>query len=130
MGKRDCRIILLKDKGSLLELLSKIDRERPLVSLFAEPTNLFSPDCIIAFSRGKRIGRVADDSVGKVKSLLAQNEDPILFARVEDVTIKEHGHLSGGLHEAGKAYEAFRRHEAENDRYLEFEVKKNIVGFT
>jgi len=95
------------------------------VSLFAEPTNLFNPDCIIAFSRGKRIGRVADDSVGKVKSLLAQNEDPILFARVEDVTIKEHGHLSGGQHEAGKAYEAFRRHEAENDRYLEFEVKKS-----
>ena len=40
------------------ELLTKIDRERPLVSLFAEPTNLFNPDCIMAFSRGKRIGRV------------------------------------------------------------------------
>ena len=76
------------------ELLTKIDRERPLVSLFAEPTNLFNPDCIIAFSRGKRIGRVADECVGEVKSLLAQSEDPILFARVEDVTIKEHGHLT------------------------------------
>ena len=76
------------------ELLTKIDRERPLVSLFAEPTNLFNPDCIMAFSRGKRIGRVADACVGEVKSLLAQSEDPILFARVEDVTIKEHGHLT------------------------------------
>ena len=75
------------------ELLTKIDRERPLVSLFAEPTNLFNPDCIMAFSRGKRIGRVADECVGEVKSLLAQSEDPILFARVEDVAIKEHGHL-------------------------------------
>ena len=76
------------------ELLTKIDRERPLVSLFAEPTNLFNPDCIMAFSRAKRIGRVADECVGEVKSLLAQSEDPILFARVEDVTIKEHGHLT------------------------------------
>ena len=76
------------------ELLTKIDRERPLVSLFAEPTNLFNPDCIMDFSRGKRIGRVADECVGEVKSLLAQSEDPILFARVEDVTIKEHGHLT------------------------------------
>jgi hypothetical protein len=76
------------------ELLTKIDRERPLVSLFAEPTNLFNPDCIMAFSRGKRIGRVADECVGEVKSLLTQSEDPILFARVEDVTIKEHGHLT------------------------------------
>ena len=76
------------------ELLTKIDRERPLVSLFAEPTNLFNPDCIMAFSRGKRIGRVADECVGEVKSLLAQSEDPILFARVEDVTIKDHGHLT------------------------------------
>ena len=43
------------------ELLRKIDRERLLVSLFAEPTNLFNPDCIMAFSRGKRIGRVAEE---------------------------------------------------------------------
>ena len=76
------------------DLLRKIDRERPLVSLFAEPTNLFNPDCIMAFSRGARIGRVADESVGEVKTLLAQSDDPILFARVEDVTIKEHGHLT------------------------------------
>ena len=36
---------------------------------------------------------MADDCVGEVKSLLAQSEDPILFARVEEVAIKEHGHL-------------------------------------
>ena len=76
------------------ELLKKIDRERPLVSLFAEPTNLFNPDCVMAFSRGERIGRVADECVGDVKTLLAQSEDPILFARVEDVTIRQHGHLT------------------------------------
>lgn len=75
------------------EFLRKIDRERPLVSLFAEPSNLFNPDCVMAFSRGNRIGRVDDHCVGEAKSLLAQSEDPILFARVEDVTIKEHGHL-------------------------------------
>lgn len=75
------------------ELLKKIDLERPLVSLFAEPTNLFNPDCVMAFSRGKRIGRVADECVGDVKSLLAQSEDPILFAQVEEVAIKEHGYL-------------------------------------
>ena len=75
------------------ELLRKIDRERPLVSLFAEPTNLFNPDCVMAFSRGKRIGRVADECVGEVKSLLAQSDDPILFAHVEEVAIKEHGYL-------------------------------------
>ena len=76
------------------EFLRKIDRERPLVSLFAEPSNLFNPDCIMAFSRGNRIGRVADECVGEVKSLLAQSEDPILFARIEDVTIRQHGHLT------------------------------------
>ena len=76
------------------ELLRKIDRERPLVSLFAEPSNLFNPDCIMAFSRGNRIGRVADECVGEVKSLLAQSEDPILFARIEDVAIRQHGHLT------------------------------------
>ena len=76
------------------ELLTKIDRERASVSLFAEPTNLYNPDCIMAFSKGEWIGRVADECVGEVKSLLAQSEDPILFARVEDVTIKEHGHLT------------------------------------
>ena len=76
------------------ELLRKIDRERPLVSLFAEPSNLFNPDCIMAFSRGNRIGRVADECVGEVKSLLAQSEDPILFARIENVTIRQHGHLT------------------------------------
>ena len=75
------------------ELLSKIDRERPLVSLFADPSNPHNPDCVLAFSRGKRIGRVADERVGEVKSLLAQSEDPILFAHVESVAIKEHGYL-------------------------------------
>ena len=69
------------------EFLRKIDRERPLVSLFAEPSNLFNPDCIMAFSKGNRIGRVADECVSEVKSLLAQSEDPILFAHIEDLTI-------------------------------------------
>ena len=76
------------------EFLRKIDRERPLVSLFAEPSNLFNPDCIMAFSKGNRIGRVADECVSEVKSLLAQSEDPILFARIEDVVIRQHGHLT------------------------------------
>ena len=28
------------------EILNWIDKERPLVSLFVEPSNLFNPDCI------------------------------------------------------------------------------------
>ena len=75
------------------ELLSQIDRERPLVSLFAEPTNLFNPDCIMAVSRGKRIGRVADECLREVKSLMAESGEPMLFAHVEDVAIKNHGYL-------------------------------------
>lgn len=75
------------------ELLKKIDLERPVVSLFAEPMNPFNPDCVMALSRGKRIGRVADESVGEVKSLLAQSGEPMLFANIEEVTIKEHGYL-------------------------------------
>lgn len=76
------------------ELLKKIDQERPLISLYAEPKNPFNPDCVMAISRGNRIGRVADECLGDVKSLLAQSEDPILFARVEKVAIKKHGYLT------------------------------------
>lgn len=75
------------------ELLSRIDRERPLVSLFAEPTNLFNPDCIIAVSRGTRIGRVADECLRDVKSLMVESGEPMMFAKVEEVAIKEHGYL-------------------------------------
>ena len=46
------------------ELLKKIDLERPVVSLFAEPMNPFNPDCVMALSRGKRIGRVAEIALG------------------------------------------------------------------
>ena len=79
------------------ELLTRIDRERPLVSLFAEPTNIYNPDCVIAVSRGKRIGRVADESLRDVKSLLAENGEPMLFASVDEVVIKEHGHVMVSL---------------------------------
>lgn len=75
------------------ELLSQIDRERPIVTLFAEPTNLFNPDCMVATSRGTRIGRVADDCLRDAKSLLAQSCEPLLFASVQHVAIKEHGHV-------------------------------------
>lgn len=75
------------------ELLSQIDRERPLVSLFAEPTNLFNPDCIMAVSRGKRIGRVADECLREVKSLMVESGEPMLFACVEEVAIKNHGYV-------------------------------------
>ena len=75
------------------ELLARIDRGRPLVSLFAEPTNLFNPDCFMAQSRGVRIGRVADECVAEVKSLMAQSGETMLFAQVEEVVIREHGYL-------------------------------------
>ena len=75
------------------ELLSQIDRERPLVTLFAEPTNLFNPDCIMAVSRGTRIGRVADECLREVKSLMAESGEPMLFASVEEVAVKNHGYV-------------------------------------
>ena len=75
-------------------MLKKLESERPVVSLLADPSNHYNPDCVIAFSRGKRIGRVADECVNKVKSLLAQSEDPILFAHIEEVAVKEHGWLT------------------------------------
>ena len=75
------------------EMLTRIDRERPLVSLFAEPSNLFNPDCIVAISRGTRIGRVADDCLSVAKSLIAQSDEPMVFASIEKVVIEEHGYL-------------------------------------
>lgn len=74
-------------------MLRKLESERPVVSLLADPSNHYNPDCVTAFSRGTRIGRVADECVDKVKSLLAQSEDPILFAYIEEVAVKEHGWL-------------------------------------
>lgn len=74
-------------------MLRKLESERPVVSLLADPSNHYNPDCVIASSKGKRIGRVADECVNKVKSLLAQSEDPILFAHIEEVAVKEHGWL-------------------------------------
>ena len=76
------------------EMLSRIDHDRPLVSLFAEPTNIFNPDCIMAVSRGTRIGRVADECLRDVKSIMAESGEPMLFAKVEEVVIKEHGYLT------------------------------------
>ena len=75
-------------------MLRKLESERPVVSLLADPSNHYNPDCVTAFSRGTRIGRVGDECVDKAKSLLAQSEDPILFARIEEVTVKEHGWLT------------------------------------
>lgn len=75
------------------ELLSRIDRNRPLVSLFAEPMNIYNPDCIMALSLGTRIGRVGDECLAEAKSLLLQSDEPMLFANVVDVVIKEHGYL-------------------------------------
>ena len=75
------------------EMLSQIDRDRPLVSLFAEPTNLFNPDCIMAVSRGTRIGRVADECLRDVRSIMAESGEPMLFASVEEVAIEAHGYV-------------------------------------
>ena len=52
-------------------LLTKIDCERAPVSLFAEPTNLYNPDCIMAFSKGEWIGRVALQSLPICITLIA-----------------------------------------------------------
>lgn len=70
------------------EMLSWIDHDRPLVSLFAEPTNIFNPDCIMAVSRGTRIGRVADECLRKVKSIMAESGETI-HKELSDVLLRD-----------------------------------------
>ncbi len=74
------------------DLLSWIDRERPIVVLSPDPMNHIHPDAIMARARGRRIGRVAYEDVGRAWNLLRQYNQPMICARVKEVAIKEHGY--------------------------------------
>ena len=75
------------------ELLSWIDRERPMVVLSADPTNHIHKDAIMARAQGRRIGRVAFDDSDRAWDLLRQSGKPMLLAKVKEVAIKQHGYV-------------------------------------
>ena len=75
------------------ELLSWIDRERPMVVLSTDPTNHIHKDAIMARAQGRRIGRVAFDDSDRAWDLLRQSGKPMLLAKVKEVAIKQHGYV-------------------------------------
>ena len=74
------------------ELLSRIDRVRPIVTLSPDPENRVHGRAIQARSLGKRIGRVAFECVDLVWDLLRASGKPMLLARVKEVAIQNHGY--------------------------------------
>ena len=74
------------------ELLSWIDRERPMVVLSADPTNHIHKDAIMARAQGRRIGRVAFDDSDRAWDLLRQSGKPMLLAKVKEVAVRNHGY--------------------------------------
>ena len=74
------------------ELLSWIDRVRPIVTLSPDPENRVHGRAIQARSLGKRIGRVAFECVNLVWDLLRASGKPMLLARVKEVAIQNHGY--------------------------------------
>ena len=75
------------------ELLSWIDRVRPIVTLSPDPENRVHGRAIQARSLGKRIGRVAFECVDLVRDLLRASGKPMLLARVKEVAIQNHGYV-------------------------------------
>ena len=75
------------------ELLSWIDRVRPIVTLSPDPENRVHGRAIQARSLGKRIGRVAFECVNLVWDLLRASGKPMLLARVKEVAIQNHGYV-------------------------------------
>lgn len=77
-----------------LELLSKIDRTRPIVVLSSDPSNHIHSNAIQARALGKRIGRVSYEDNEKAWRLLRQSGKPMLLASVKDVSIEDHGYVN------------------------------------
>ena len=75
------------------ELLSWLDSARPPVVLVAEPCNHFHQNAVMARTCGRRIGRVAYSDCDLACALLRQCGRPMLLARIQEVDIKEHGHV-------------------------------------
>ncbi len=74
------------------ELLSWIDRVRPIITLSPDPKNRIHERAIQARALGKRIGRVALECVDLVWDLLRASGKPMLLAKVKEVAILNHGY--------------------------------------
>ena len=74
------------------ELLSRIDRVRPIVTLSPDPENRVHGRAIQARALGNRIGRVAFECVDLVWDLLRASGKPMLLAKVKEVAIQNHGY--------------------------------------
>lgn len=88
-GQKDTEEMLVQTR----ELLSRIDRTRPIVVLSPDPSNHIHRNAIQARALGQRIGRVSYDDNEKAWKLLHQTGKPMLLARVKDVFIVEHGYV-------------------------------------
>ena len=88
-GQRDTEEMHVRTR----EMLSWIERERPIVVLSADPTNHIHKEAIMARSQGKRIGRVAYEDVDLAWALLRQSGRPMMVAKVKEVAIREHGYV-------------------------------------
>ena len=75
------------------EMLSWIDRERPMVVLGADPANHIHQEAIMARARGRRIGRVALECVDLAWALLRQSGRQMVVASVSEVAVREHGYV-------------------------------------
>ncbi len=89
-GQKDTEETLVRTR----ELLSQIDRAKPVVVLSPDPSNHIHRDAIQARSLGQRIGRVSYDDNDKAWKLLRQTGKPMLLARVKDVSIEDHGYVN------------------------------------
>ena len=74
------------------ELLSMIDRVRPIVTLSPDPNNHVHENALQARALGNRIGRVALECVDLVWDLLRATGKPMLLAKVKEVAVKNHGY--------------------------------------
>lgn len=75
------------------ELLSWIDRTRPIVTLSPDPTNHIHEAAIQARAMGQRIGRVAYECVDKAWDLLRESGQEMMLASVKGVDIRNHGYV-------------------------------------
>ena len=74
------------------ELLSRIDRVRPIVTLSPDPNNHVHENALQARALGNRIGRVALECVDLVWDLLRASGQPMLLAKVKEVAVRNHGY--------------------------------------
>ena len=74
------------------ELLSMIDRVRPIVTLSPDPNNHVHENALQARALGNRIGRVALECVDLVWDLLRASGQPMLLAKVKEVAVRNHGY--------------------------------------